>query len=129
VFADHWPDTADEANGPVRATLAEDAPMRREWAVVCDAADSTACLTAWELPGQETVPDRERVFEAMWTVDPAAVRDAARVAASVAETSGVLAARPLLYELAEAPAPRTTTPAGVTALFNRVVAYVDRLGS
>lgn len=129
VFADHWPDTADEAKGPVRATLAEDAPMRREWAVVCDAADSTACLTAWELPGQETVPDRERVFEAMWTVDPAAVRDAARVAASVAESSGVLAARPLLYELAEAPAPRTTTPAGVTALFNRVVAYVDRLGS
>ena len=128
VFADHWPDTADAASGPVRATLAEDAPMRREWAVVCDAADSTACLTAWELPGQAAVPDRQRIFEAMWTVDPAAVRDAARVAASVAESAGVLAARPLLYELAEAPAPRTTTPDGVTALFNRVVAYVDRLG-
>ncbi|WP_051486205.1 DICT sensory domain-containing protein [Nocardioides sp. J54] len=127
VFADHWPDTADEASGPIRATLAEDAPMCREWSVVCDAADSTACLAAWELPGQTDVPDRERVFEAIWTVDPVAVRDAARVAASVAERAGVLAARPLLYELAEAPAPRTTTPSAVTALFNRVVAYVDRL--
>ncbi len=128
VFADEWPDTADEARGPIRAALPEDAPMRREWAVVCDAADSTACLTSWELPGQSEVPDRQRIFEAVWTVDPEAVRDAARAAAAIAESSGVLAARPLLYELAEAPAPRTVTPSGVTALFNRVVAYVDRLG-
>lgn len=129
VFADDWPQTADEASGPIRARLDADAPMQREWAVVCDAADSTACLTAWELPGQADVPDRQRVFEAIWTVDPVAVRDAARVAASIAESAGVLAARPLLYELAEAPAPRVTTPSGVTALFNRVVAYVDRLGT
>ncbi|HWJ09381.1 MAG TPA: DICT sensory domain-containing protein [Nocardioides sp.] len=128
VFADGWPDTAAEAAGPVRVTLDPDAPMRREWAVVCDAPDSAACLTAWELPGQTGVPDRQRIFEAMWTVDPLAVRDAARVAASVAEKAGVLVARPLLYELAAAPTPRETTPTGVTALFNRVVAYVDRLG-
>ena len=127
VFADRWDGSADDAVGPVRATLADDAPLRREWAVVCDALDSTACLSAWELPGQTTVPDRQRVFEALWTVDPVAVRDAARVAASVAADAGVLAARPLLYELADAPAPRVTTPTGVTALFNRVVAYVDRL--
>lgn len=101
--------------------------MRREWAVVCDALDSTAALSAWELPGQSEVPDRQRIFEAIWTVDPLAVRDAARVAASVAAEAGVLGAQPLLYELAEPPAPRTTTATGVTALFNRVVAYVDRL--
>ncbi|MEZ0579101.1 DICT sensory domain-containing protein [Nocardioides sp. MH1] len=127
VFADAWDAATDEAIGPVRATLASDAPLRREWAVVCDARDSTACLSAWELPGQSTVPDRQRVFEAVWTVDPVAVRDAARVCASVAAEAGVLPARPLLYELADAPAPRVTTPTGVTALFNRVVAYVDRL--
>jgi DICT domain-containing protein len=127
VFADHWDGTAAEASGPVRARLEEDAPMRREWAVVCDAADATACLSAWELPGQTEVPDRKRVFETVWTVDPVAVRDAARVAASVAADAGVLAARPLLYELADTPAPRVTDPAAVTALFNRVVAYVDRL--
>jgi DICT domain-containing protein len=127
VFADHWDGTAAEAVGPIRAALADDAPMRREWAVVCDALDSTACLSAWELPGQTQVPDRQRLFEAVWTVEPVAVRDAARVAAGVAASAGVLAAQPLLYELADAPAPRITTPSGVTALFNRVVAYVDRL--
>jgi len=128
VFADHWGGSADDADGPIRASLAEDAPMRREWAVVCDAFDATACLSAWELPGQAGVADRERLFEAIWTVDPVAVRDAARVAANVAASAGVLVAQPLLYELAAAPTPRATTPTGVTALFNRVVAYVDRLG-
>lgn len=127
VFADEWDGTAGEAEGPVRARLDPDAPMRREWAVVCDALDSTACLSAWELPGQGQVPDRERIFETVWTVDPVAVRDAARVAAGVAANAGVLAAQPLLYELAGPPAIRSTTPAAVTALFNRVVAYVDRL--
>lgn len=127
VFADDWEGTAADAEGPIRARLDDAAPMRREWAVVCDAFDSTACLSAWELPGQTDVPDRQRIFEAVWTVDPVAVRDAARVAASVAASAGVLAAQPLLYELADPPPDRVTTPTGVTALFNRVVAYVDRL--
>lgn len=127
VFADGWDGSAEEAEGPVRVSLPETAPMRREWAVVCDALDSTACLSAWELPGQSQVPDRQRIFEAVWTVDPVAVRDAARVAASVAAEAGVPTAAGLLYELADPPAPRVTTPTAVTALFNRVVAYVDRL--
>lgn len=126
VFADDWPDDA-AADGPVRATLDPDAPMRREWAVICDAADTTACLSAWELPGQTDIPDRDRLFEAVWTVDPTAVRDAARVAASVAASAGVAAAQPLLYQLAEPVPPRLMRPESVTALFNRVVAYVDRV--
>ncbi len=125
VFADRW--DSDDAAGPTRATLDAGAPMRREWAVVCDALDSTACLSAWELPGQGEVADRQRIFEAVWTIDPVAVRDAARVAAGVAWGAGVPAAQPLVDELAVAPAPRITTPTGATALFNRVVAYVDRL--
>lgn len=127
VFADGWDGTADDESDLIRVTLDPRAPMLREWAVVCDAPDSTACLTAWELPGQSEVPDRQRIFEASWTVDPVAVRDAARVAAGVAARSGVPVAQPLLYELAEPPASRITTASGVTALFNRVVAYVDRL--
>ena len=127
VFADRWDGSASNAEGPIRAELDEDAPLRREWAVICDAFDATACLSAWELPGQTGTPDRQRLFECVWTVDPAPVRDAARVAASIAARAGVLSAQPLLYELADAPAPRVTSPTGVTALFNRVVAYVDRL--
>ncbi len=127
VFADDWPDDP-AADGPVRATLEPDAPMRREWAVICDAADTTACLSAWELPGQTDVADRDRLFEAVWTVDPTAVRGAARVAASVAAKAGVAEAQPLLYELAEPVPTRLMKPESVTALFNRVVAYVDRVG-
>lgn len=126
VLADDWDDSVADEHGPQRATLAADAPMRREWAVVCDAADSTACLTAWELPGQGRVADLDRLFEAAWTVDPVAVRDAARVAAGVAESAGVTSAGPLLHELAETPAPRPSTAGN--ALFSRAIAYVDRLG-
>ncbi|MFL6157466.1 MAG: DICT sensory domain-containing protein [Marmoricola sp.] len=127
VFADHWEGGADDAVGPVRATLEEDAPMRREWALVCDAPDSSAALSAWELPGQSNVPDRKRIFEAVWTVDPVAVRDAARVAASVAADSGVLGAGPLRDQLNDPPRTRGTPVDGSSALFSRVVAYVDRL--
>lgn len=127
VFADEWGAPADQPDGPVRVTLEDGVPLRREWAVVCDALQSTACLSAWELPGQSEVPDRERVFEALWTVDPDAVRDAARVAAGVAATAGVPSAVPLLYQLAEPAPARMTSAAGATSMFNRVVAYVDRL--
>jgi MerR family transcriptional regulator, light-induced transcriptional regulator len=127
VFADEWEETTPDPRGPVKVPLTETDPMRREWAVVCDAQDSTACLSAWELPGQTTVPDRNRVFETVWTIDPVAVRDAARVAAGVAASAGISAARPLLYELADSPNPRVTSPQGATALFNRVLAYVDQL--
>lgn len=112
--------------GPIPVPLAPDAPMRREWLVVCDAPDLAACLTAWEIPGQTGVPDRQRVFESLWTVDPRAVRDAARVCARVAQESGVTEAQPLLYDLAADPTATVPDVAGATTLMNRVVAYVDR---
>ena len=65
----------------------------------------------------------------MWTIDPRAVRDAARVCAQVAQTAGVAEAGPLLYELRRRPQALAEDPASTTTLFNRVVAYVDRLGS
>jgi len=127
VFANDWPPASLDAQGPVQATLGPDAPMRREWTVVCDALDSTACLAAWELPGQTEVPDRQRLFEAVWTVDPVAVRDAAIIAAGIATRAGITLPQAVHDELASPLPARTTTPAAVTSLFNRVVAYVDRL--
>lgn len=126
VFADDWT-TPEDATGPERITLAPTAPMRREWAVVCDAHDSTACLSAWELPGQSGVPDRHRQFEAVWSVDPSAVRDAAAVAAHTAAGTGNARAARLVEELAATPTAREVSPDAVNRLFNRVVAYVDRL--
>ncbi len=129
VFAD-FDELLDEGGAtPIRVPLGADAPMRREWSVVCDAVEHSACLSAWELPGQTDVPDRHRIFEAVWTVDPRAVRDAARACARVAAANGAERATPLIYELTEDPVLQVTDPATTTALFNRIVAYVDRLGN
>ena len=106
--------------------LPDDAPMRREWAVVCDAPDHPAMLTAWELPGQSGIKDSERLFECIWTVEPGAVREAARTCAQVAQQFGRDEAVPLLYELADNPPPPPVELLQATALLNRVVAYVDR---
>jgi DNA-binding transcriptional MerR regulator len=124
VFADFAGSAPAEA-GPVQVELAERAPMRREWVVVCDAAGLSAALSAWELPGQEDVRDGDRVFESMWTVDPVAVRDAARTCAAVAEHAGAPGAGDVVRDLAAPPATGLTDPAAVSALFSRIVAYVD----
>jgi DICT domain-containing protein len=133
VFAD-FPTTVAPAavlpsapmSGQTLVSLPPDAPMRREWAVVCDARDHPALLSAWELPGQSAVPDRERSFETIWTVDPAAVRDGARACAQVAQSLGHGEGAPLLYELAENPPAPPLELAQAASLLNRVVAYVDR---
>ncbi len=127
AFADFGHQAPEPVSGTTLVHLPDDAPMRREWAVVCDAPDHPAMLTAWELPGQSTVPDRQRLFEAIWSVDPAAVRAAARICAQVALQSGHQEAAPLLYELAENPPTPPAELLQATSLLNRVVAYVDQM--
>jgi DNA-binding transcriptional MerR regulator len=124
-FANPDPDAS-----PAQVALPADAPMRREWAVVCDSRDLPVVLTAWELPGQEDVPERRRLFESMWTVDGAAVHDAARVCAAVAAqySEGSAVARSASEVGTVLTRPHTPDVASVTALFNRMVAYVDRIG-
>lgn len=132
VFADfddvHPTPSAGRAS-PVFVSLPPDAPMAREWVIVCDSVELPAALTAWELPGQGDVRDRDRVFEAIWTVEPYAVRDAARVCAKLAREAGCEEAVPVLFDLADDPVPGSTDLGAVTSMFNRVVAYVDRFGS
>jgi DNA-binding transcriptional MerR regulator len=126
-FTAHEPDDP-HSPGPTRVPLAADAPMRREWSVVCDAPDLPVALAAWELPGQSTVHDRDRIFESVWTLDPRAVRDAARVCAGVAHGAGAAGAAPVLHALADDPPATATDIVAATTLFGRVVAYVDRFG-
>jgi DICT domain-containing protein len=103
--------------------LPETAPLRREWVVVCDAEDHQVALAAWERPGQQG-PDRERVFEAVWTLDPVAVRDAARACGSLAEQLDPELAGTFTGLDGEVTVrPEDLTDA--TNLFSRVVAYVD----
>jgi DNA-binding transcriptional MerR regulator len=128
IFAG-FPEEPDPVDGTTFVVLPSDAPMRKEWAVGCDAPEYPAMLTAWELPGQSTVPDRQRLFEAIWTVQPSAVRDAARACAQVAQQLGHVEAAPLLYELADNPPAPPVELLQATSLMNRVVAYVDRVAS
>ncbi len=85
VFADLATPRPPHPGLPVEVALPREAPLNREWVVVCDAPDLPACMAAVERPGQEGEPDSRRRFEAVWTVDPRAVRHASRVAAALAD--------------------------------------------
>ena len=125
VFAGFDAPTASGPGLPAEVSLSARAPMRREWAVVCDSPGFTAVLTAWEVPGQRGVPDADRLFESIWTVEPGPVRDAARVCARVAHDAGVPEAEEALRALAPDPE-RLADPAAGSALLHRVLTYVDR---
>jgi DICT domain-containing protein len=127
VFADF--DEAREPEGePAELPIAPDAALGNEWAVIVDAPGYAACLLAWERPRSPEelrLPDRERRFESLWTMDPTVVRRAALVGCSLTRAScpglserieRTLADRPLAVE---SPAP------GLTALTNRLVAYLE----
>ncbi len=118
VFADFATDVV-RRRAPAELGLPEDAPLLREWAVVCDGHDAAACLAGVERPGD----DRPRRFEAVWSVDPLVVRDAASIGVG-------LARRPdgtLRIALADQPTPDYGQMLDrATALTNRIVAYLDR---
>ncbi len=122
VFADF---DALVEESPICVPLAADAPMVREWAVVCDTPEMAMALTAWELPGQETVRDSERIFESLWTVDPQPVREAARVCAALAVEAGSARAIEVAEELVAPVSSSGSDIAAVTSLFNRSVSYID----
>ena len=85
VFADLRGPRPPRRGGLVEVALPPEAPLRREWVVLCDAPDLPACMAAVERPGQGSAPDTYRRFEAVWTVDQRAVRTASRVAAALAD--------------------------------------------
>lgn len=112
----------------IRVPLADDSPMRREWVVVCESDAFSAVLSAWELPGQDAEADGDRLLEAVWSVDPAITRAAARVCAQVAEDAGVGVAADLVTELAHGPPGQAESLRASLRLFSRTVAYLDQAG-
>ncbi len=109
---------------PLHVPITADSPLLREWFLVCDAPDYPACVSAWELPGQTGVRDDERAFEVVWTVDPRAVRDAARVAAGLAEmlVPGTVFLTPRLGDVPPAASADLRRAAG---LLDRTLGYLD----
>ncbi|WP_210437910.1 DICT sensory domain-containing protein [Nocardioides xinjiangensis] len=123
VFADLVDPAPVQPGALVEVALPHESPLNREWIVVCDAADLPACLVAVERPGQPAGPGRS--FEAVWSVDPVVVRDAGRIASSLADE--------LRPDWRSGPAlPPQPDPVAASEdlhramqLFDRVVGYLD----
>lgn len=126
VMSDFDSPVAEPAFGMTAIPITPGSPMSREWLVICDAAELPAALLARELPGQSTVPDRQREFEAFWTTELDVVRAASRASAQIAAAAGAPGAAPLLYHLAEKPVATSVSASSVSRLFNRIVVYLDR---
>jgi DICT domain-containing protein len=107
--------------------LPANAPLTREWAVVCDSPTFAACLVGVERPGRRGGRAASH-FEALWTIEPRAVRATAsaalRFAADVVPELGDVAAsrRELGVDTSPADVARNAT-----ALTNRLLTTFDAL--
>jgi DICT domain-containing protein len=127
VFAD-FPTLRRPSGAPVEVPIAEGVALANEWAVIVDAPGYAACLLAWEQPDAieaEGPQDRDRRFEAIWTIDARATRRAAQVAARLAGDADAPYGRRLAELLADRPLAMEQPAPALTALTNRLLAYVE----
>ena len=109
--------------------VAEQAPIAREWAVLCDSPTFSACLVGRELPGAPVpgrASDRGPAFDAVWSVEPDVVREVARAAVGVAA-----GAVPQVFEVTRArlgqpPVITHDVVRTMTTLTNRIIGTLDR---
>ncbi|HET6506613.1 MAG TPA: DICT sensory domain-containing protein [Baekduia sp.] len=129
VFADFPGGLRHPDGGPVEIPVASDAAMGNEWAVIVDAPGYAACLLAWEQPDDagRTGSDGDRRFEAIWTIDPEATRRAAQVAARLAGRADPAFGDRLGELLTDRPLALDEPAPALSALTNRIIAYLDGL--
>jgi DICT domain-containing protein len=109
-------------DGLVEVPIDRSHPLSREWAIVCDGPGVSTCLAGWERPGGD---GGERVFEILWSVEPDAVRDAARIGTELAASHWPELRDRVPAWLAEPPQPDDGAVQRATALTNRMLAYVS----
>jgi DICT domain-containing protein len=123
VFAD-FPSSSPTVSYPLEVAVPFDAPLNREWVLVCDSPDNPGCVVGWEPAGQADIRDRERRFEAVWSVDARVVRHAARVCASLSQLY-----RPgspsLLDQLEETPPEASPELRRASAVLDRMLGYLS----
>jgi MerR family transcriptional regulator, light-induced transcriptional regulator len=116
-----FPRPRAERGRPVEVPIDRSHPLSREWAIVCDGPGVSTCLAGWERPGGS---GGDRVFEMLWSVEPEAVRDAARIGVELA-----VSAWPKLRDrvpdwLGEPAQVDVAAVQRATAVTNRMLAYV-----
>ena len=127
VFAD-FDAVRERAGHPTEVPIRPEDVLGNEWAVVIDAPGYAACLLAWETPESQRddhLPDIERRFEALWTLDPRVVRRAALVGAALAARAGAHVGERLEEVLRDRPLAFEAPASALTALTNRIVANLD----
>jgi DICT domain-containing protein len=125
IFAD-FPATGHPPGGPDELRIDSTDALGNEWAVIVDAPGFAASLVAWEQPGAGDGAERDRRFEAIWTLDPGAARRACRAAARMAAAIDPATGERLDALLADRPLALEQPVPSLTALANRVVGYLDR---
>jgi len=70
--------------GPVEVPIAGAEPVADEWAVICLAPGYSVCLIGWETVAATGVADADRTFDALLSVEPSVVREAAGAAVAIA---------------------------------------------
>jgi DICT domain-containing protein len=123
VFAD-FPERNEPEGAPIEVPIDRSDPLGREWSLVCDAPEYAACLSAWEPPGQDDVNDFDRMLETIWSVEPAVVREAARISKGIAARTAPDLVKPIEHLLDVSPPASGEEFRLVSALTNRMVAYV-----
>jgi MerR family transcriptional regulator, light-induced transcriptional regulator len=123
VFAD-FAEARTPEHAPAELPIEREDPLGREWSLICDAPGYAAFLAAWERPGQDHMPDAERRFETVWSVEPQLVREAARIAAGFVERTRPDLLDPIVERLRQTPPPSAEELRLVGALTNRMIAYV-----
>ena len=127
VFAE-FDHVSRHTGAPTEIPIAADDAIGNEWAVVVDAPGYAACLLAWEQPRRDDgggAPDAERRFEGAWTMDPEVVRRAAQVCCTLVRRADPELASSYEEVLADRPLALETPAPGLTALTNRMLAYLD----
>lgn len=126
VFADFPQDQAagPPGPGPVRVPVPYDAPLNREWTLICDSREHPACVVGWERPGQ-LGPDSKRRYELLWSVDPVVVRDASQALVKLGSDW-----RPEVGGLDWSALERTPAPASpdlrqASGVLDRMIGYLD----
>jgi MerR family transcriptional regulator, light-induced transcriptional regulator len=72
------------SDGPVEVPIPPGEPVADEWAVICLAPGYSVCLIGWETVAATGVPDAERQFDTLLSVEPQVVREVATAAVSIA---------------------------------------------
>ena len=112
------------AGGPAEVAVPRGEALLREWVLVCEADEFSACVTASERLGPAY---GQRAFETVWSLEPAVVRVAGRACCELAARGSPEVVEPLRRRLAT-PAPPSTPELRIAVeLSTRILRYAARL--